>query len=713
MAYHRTDAIRLPNINEPSIRYNRTRLPPSLVPSRRRSKAILGGNSSRYSAFIPDTASQICSASTSPLERPALQSRGKDRSPQNLCSDATSSLHDADSHLPAPPRYTSLRHTSKGSDALNPDNTTYRYRNQVPATPPQSYIRTCSGRIHSSPSHTRLASPVSRPAPSADSHHDLDTRCARTVSSASPNDLSRCASKEALPALSRRSSGADMTRQPNETRRPSNQDMIIPQQADTSLHTASDRSGLKTDMVWASLQSASNSKEDLFQQSLPRPSSNRDQPAIIPRSGGSLNLLKTFPVPQNPESQDTATARDRSNMSSSSVRNGADNISADKPSTTILKDTPKRNDCASGNRHAAGSMSPNLSTQKNYMADSKACPSLRSSRGGKRGLCNLGNTCYMNAVLQCLSQLDPLVQPLLELSWKRETADRQASTALADALANVLHGLWDDSTLPITPRRFKRALERVNDMFYGYYQHDAQELLRSLLFAAHDDLNRRGKADFLPAPDYDKLHACMERWQATRKFCQSRDDSLVLDCFQGWLKSTLQCTHCKTTSSTFEPFLDLSIPVAEGTSEQQLQDCLNMFGHEETLENQEAPLCDRCKRKTSATKRLQVVEWPHLLVLHLKRFVYNARDQNKVLTRIHCPLELNVGNSDSKGSNTLRYELCGLVNHSGSLQGGHYTAQCKHACNKQWYEYNDAIVEPIATPSRPSSKVYLAFYLRN
>eukprot|EP00730_Choanoeca_flexa_P015594 TRINITY_DN7194_c0_g1_i4.p2 TRINITY_DN7194_c0_g1~~TRINITY_DN7194_c0_g1_i4.p2 ORF type:complete len:127 (+),score=20.12 TRINITY_DN7194_c0_g1_i4:1869-2249(+) len=92
---------------------------------------------------------------------------------------------------------------------------------------------------------------------------------------------------------------------------------------------------------------------------------------------------------------------------------------------------------------------------------------------------------------------------------------------------------------------------------------------------------------------------------------------------------------------------------------------------------------------------------------------YSARDQNKVLTRIHCPLELNVGNSDSKGSNTLRYELCGLVNHSGSLQGGHYTAQCKHACNKQWYEYNDAIVEPIATPSRPSSKVYLAFYLRN
>ena len=141
----------------------------------------------------------------------------------------------------------------------------------------------------------------------------------------------------------------------------------------------------------------------------------------------------------------------------------------------------------------------------------------------------------------------------------------------------MVDALWQDESTAWMPSACKRALERKYDQFQGYKQHDAQELLRSLLYGVHDNLNQADKVQWQPAPNYDVITAAAARWEATRDFCQSRDSSLILDQFQGWLSSTLTCNVCQHASSSFEPFLDLSLPVPDSNTAVSLEACLQNF----------------------------------------------------------------------------------------------------------------------------------------
>lgn len=56
------------------------------------------------------------------------------------------------------------------------------------------------------------------------------------------------------------------------------------------------------------------------------------------------------------------------------------------------------------------------------------------------------------------------------------------------------------------------------------------------------------------------------------------------------------------------------------------------------------------------------------------------------------------------------YSLVAVSNHSGSMGGGHYTAQCKSAMNNKWYDCNDSIIREDTGASGPSGSAYVLFY---
>lgn len=184
---------------------------------------------------------------------------------------------------------------------------------------------------------------------------------------------------------------------------------------------------------------------------------------------------------------------------------------------------------------------------------------------GTTGLNNLGNTCFMNSALQCLSNTHPLTEYFLSDKYKDDLNPSNPlgmNGEIAEAYGNLIHNLWNKSAaLSYAPRDFKFTIGRFASQFVGYAQHDSQELLAFLLDGLHEDLNRIQKKPYIELPDYDgKIsdHAfANELWKAHK----ARNDSVIVDHFQGQYKSTLVCPKCDNISIIFDPYMYLSLPI--------------------------------------------------------------------------------------------------------------------------------------------------------
>jgi ubiquitin C-terminal hydrolase len=125
---------------------------------------------------------------------------------------------------------------------------------------------------------------------------------------------------------------------------------------------------------------------------------------------------------------------------------------------------------------------------------------------------------------------------------------------LAVAFAELLRKLWTAGRTSVPPRAFKSKLSCFAPQFSGYNQHDSQELLAFLLDGLHEDLNRVKKKPYIEAknaddrPDEEFAEEC---WN----YHKARNDSIIVDKFQGQYKSTLVCPECNKISVTFDPFM--------------------------------------------------------------------------------------------------------------------------------------------------------------
>ncbi|KAG8996062.1 CSN-associated deubiquitinating enzyme Ubp12 [Tulasnella sp. JGI-2019a] len=185
---------------------------------------------------------------------------------------------------------------------------------------------------------------------------------------------------------------------------------------------------------------------------------------------------------------------------------------------------------------------------------------------GTTGLNNLGNTCYMNSALQCLAHLPELTEYFLSGAFQRElNGDNPLSTGgeLAKSYGGLLQSLFNDGSYSVAPRDFKMKIARHNPTFSGYMQHDTQELLAFLLDGLHEDLNRILKKPYVENPTWEngaELELCKlarDFWTGYKK----RNDSVIVDLFQGQYKSTLVCPDCQKVSVTFDPFMYLTLPL--------------------------------------------------------------------------------------------------------------------------------------------------------
>jgi len=221
------------------------------------------------------------------------------------------------------------------------------------------------------------------------------------------------------------------------------------------------------------------------------------------------------------------------------------------------------------------------------------------------------------------------------------------------------------------------------------------------------------------------------------------------------------CNTCGFKRTHVEPFLNvsLSFPFSKGTKPTRksygdggnesfgtrgrrgnkfdIRSCIDHFSDPEPLAD--GVFCDWCRAKTQTRKQHTFAKLPTILCLHLKRF--DAATNKKIDEPVSFPYTLDMGpylphwreveQTDviadaSKASTTngaeedasspsILYDLCGTINHSGTLFQGHYVSNVK--VNDDWYSCNDSEVhrfskENAETEVLKSEEVYMLFYMR-
>lgn len=300
------------------------------------------------------------------------------------------------------------------------------------------------------------------------------------------------------------------------------------------------------------------------------------------------------------------------------------------------------------------------------------------------GLHNLGNTCFLNATVQCLTYTPPLANYLLSREHTRMCP--QTGFCMICIMQNHLIQAFANSGNAIKPISFIRDIKKISSHFRFGCQEDAHEFLRYTVDAMQ-------KASL-------NGHAKLDR--------QSQTTTLVHQIFGGYLRSRVKCSICKTVSDTYDPYLDIAVEIRQASN---IVRALELFVKPDILCGENAYMCARCKKKVPATKRFTVHRASNVLTLSLKRFANYSG--GKITKDVGYPEILNIRPYMSQNSGDgVIYGLYAVLVHSGySCHAGHYYCYIK-ASNGQWYQMNDSLVHGSNVKVVLNQQAYMLFYLR-
>lgn len=328
---------------------------------------------------------------------------------------------------------------------------------------------------------------------------------------------------------------------------------------------------------------------------------------------------------------------------------------------------------------------------------------------GLTGLKNLGNTCYMNSIMQCLSNTTALVEYFVTHSYRKHiNRSNKTQGRIVEEVAALIKVLWNGQYKYISSKDLRYIVGQYQQIFRGIEQQDSHEFLTILMDWLHSDLQTLKIAD----SPRTNLPASQKAWL---EFTKSRE-SLILRLFYGQIKSTVKCMQCSKESATYECFSNLSLELPQNANRCDLSDCLDMYFNGEKIRGWN---CPSCKDKRDAIKKLDISKLPPILVVHFKRFyadsdglgsTYKKKQSFVNFPLINLNMNSYVARSELRTGGSKMYHLYAVSNHYGSMEGGHYTAFCKSSVYGKWFKFDDQSVSAIDSSEVVSSAAYILFY---
>lgn len=341
-------------------------------------------------------------------------------------------------------------------------------------------------------------------------------------------------------------------------------------------------------------------------------------------------------------------------------------------------------------------------------------------------------------------------------SWdilSKEEIDILFNNTITGQIINLLEKMYLNKNTAIIPREFRQIFGIINNnYFYNSGQQDSEDAYLCIIQNIQDELSENVNVIF--SMDKESVIKFIEKKNQYSQMLEENNDldskkkiilqylnykknnygdaiimdsfreikkhydinfSFITEMFYGFLCSETSCTNlnCRNISNKIEPFLHLSVP-CPNTLFTNIYECLDIYFGEELLDIGNEWLCDICKNKVRAKKKMNLWIAPPLLGIHIKRFSGDYYSKNNIF--VDSPLEdLDISKyiyPDLYNKNKIyKYDLVSVINHVGSLNGGHYYTFSSSNKN-EWYIFDDSHVSRIPKENIISKNSYVLFYVR-